>query len=59
MIVIKKWKKKLPFIFLFLGILISCINYIISDTEINITTSDINVEAENEILKGTKIYQEI
>ena len=59
MIVIKKWKKKLPFIFLFLGILISCINYIISDTEINITTSDINVEAENEILKGTKIYQDI
>ncbi len=59
MVTVEKWKKKLPFIFLFLGILISCVSYIISNTEIKIFTNDINVEAENEILKGTRIYQDI
>ena len=59
MMTVAKWKKRLPFIFLFLGILISCVSYIISNTEIKIFTNDINVEAENEILKGTRIYQDI
>ena len=59
MMTVAKWKKRLPFIFLFLGILISCVSYIVSNTEIKIFTNDINVEAENEILKGTRIYQDI
>ncbi|WP_157859526.1 hypothetical protein [Leptotrichia buccalis] len=59
MIAIKKLRKKLPFLFLAIGILISCISYIISDTEVKISTNDINVEAESEILKGTQIYQDI
>ena len=55
----KTYKRKLPFLFLAIGILISCISYIVSNMEIKIFTNDINVEAENEILKGTRIYQDI
>ena len=59
MSIVKIYKRKLPFLFLAIGILISCISYIVSNMEIKIFTNDINVEAENEILKGTRIYQDI
>ena len=59
MSIVKTYKRKLPFLFLAIGILISCISYIMSNMEIKIFTNDINVEAENEILKGTRIYQDI
>ena len=59
MSIVKTYKRKLPFLFLAIGILISCISYIVSNMEIKIFTNDINVEAENEILKGTRIYQDI
>ena len=55
MSIVKIYKRKLPFLFLAIGILISCISYIVSNMEIKIFTNDINVEAENEILKGTRI----
>ena len=59
MSVVKSYKRKLPFLFLAIGILISCISYIVSNMEIKISTNDINVVGENEILKGTRIYQDI
>ena len=59
MSIVKSYKRKLPFLFLAIGILISCISYIVSNMEVKISTNDINVVGENEILKGTRIYQDI
>jgi len=55
----KKNRINFPFLFLFVGILISCISYIIPSIESKTSTNYFNLEPDGEILKDTRIYQDI
>lgn len=55
----KKSRINFPFLFLFVGILISCISYIIPSIESKTSTNYFNLEPDGEILKDTRIYQDI
>ena len=54
-----KVKINFPFLFLIIGMLISCISYIIPNIEGKVSTNSFEVEPVGEILKNTKISQEI
>lgn len=47
------------FVFIVIGILISCSSYIIYNTQEKISTNIVNAQPVGEIVKGTFIYQEI
>ena len=55
----KKNRINFPFLFLFVGILISCISYTIPSIESKTSTNYFNLEPDGEILKDTRIYQDI
>ena len=55
----KKNKINLPFLFLIIGILISCVSYIIPSIESKTSTNYFSIEPDGEILKDTRIYQDI